>query len=187
MLAMLIQKDGLAHVACANHAKAANHGGKKACSLAPIATLALAASQNSFDNAPPEHYDFEERAAIIEADGVPRDWAEGFAQLCTMPRPSAYTQKRWEQILNDGGLFLDQWKTQVIALGWRPADVFGVCPDAPAWRYDRMGLVPLLEGRRVFAITSNAARIACNGGEALTFFRNTMDAHAVALWELRAK
>lgn len=130
---------------------------------------------------------FEERAAKIEADGVPRDWAEGFAQLCTMPRPAAYTQKRWEQILNDGGLFLDRWKTQVIALGWRPVDVFGVCPDAPTWRYDRMGVVALLEGRRVFAITSNAVKISGNGGTTLTFFRNTMDAHAVALWEPRTK
>ena len=31
-----------------------------------------------------------ERATIIEANGVPQEWAEGFALLCTVPRPAAY-------------------------------------------------------------------------------------------------
>lgn len=135
----------------------------------------------------PAPYIFDERAAIIEADGVDRAWAEGFATLCTMPRPSAYSQSRWDQILNDGGLFLDRWKGTVLALGWLSVDVFGVCPDAPVWRLDQMGLVPLLEGRRVIDITADTARIDCGQGVIHTYRRLPRDMRGVCLWELEQK
>ncbi|MDD2324619.1 MAG: hypothetical protein PHW63_01205 [Alphaproteobacteria bacterium] len=135
----------------------------------------------------PDTYTFDERAAIIEADGVDRAWAEGFATLCTMPRPSAYSQSRWDQILNDGGLFLDRWKGTVLALGWLPVDVFGVCLDAPVWRLDQMGLVPLLEGRRVIDITADTARIDCGQGVIHTYRRLPRDLRGFCLWELGQK
>ncbi|MDD3182400.1 MAG: hypothetical protein PHD48_06325 [Alphaproteobacteria bacterium] len=149
--------------------------------------IIAALQQALFVSDNPDPYIFYERAAIIEGDGVPHDWAEGFATLCTMSRPAAYTQRRWEQIINDGGLFLDQWKKQVVALGWQAVDVFGVCPDAPEWQYDQMGLVPLLEGRRVVAITADSARIMCADGAALTYYRKTMAAGSVILWKLGGK
>jgi len=127
---------------------------------------------------------FAERAAIIEANGIPRAWAEGFATLCTMPRPSAYIPTRWQQLVDDGGYFLDRWGRNAAQLGWKASDVFGVNPDAPEYRYDCQGLVPLLSGRRVIAITADSARIDCGGGAHLTFYRKTMAAGAVALWEI---
>lgn len=140
--------------------------------------------QTGHDLNDPDTYAFEERAAIIEADGVPRDWAEGFAKLCTMPIPAPYTQKRWEQILNDAGLFLDQWKKQLVALGWQLTDAFGVNPDAPEWRYDCMGLVLCLKGRSVVAIEEKMARIDCKDGASLTFYRQTLAPEAVEVWSL---
>ncbi len=116
---------------------------------------------------------WEERAALIEANGVPKEWSEGFAALCTMPRPSAYAIERWEQLLNDGGLFLDKWGDKAAALGWKASDIFGVDPRAPEIRYDAMGLVPALEGRSVIAITTDTARIDCGKGGFQTFNRET--------------
>jgi len=140
---------------------------------------AVAASVEPFDREA-----FDERAAIIEANGIPRGWAEGYATLCTMPCPSAYAPRRWEQLVNDGGLFLDRWGRQAAGLGWRALDVFGVNPAAPESRYDGMGLVPLLQGRPIIAITADTARIDCNGGITQTFTRRTMAAGSVALWEM---
>src|ERR1035437_5191531 len=61
---------------------------------------------------------YQESAALIEANGVPREWAEGFATLCTLPRPAPFTPKRWQQLVDDGGLFLDLWGKQAAAPGW---------------------------------------------------------------------
>jgi hypothetical protein len=128
---------------------------------------------------------FDERTAIIMANGVPEEWARGFAMLCTMPRSSAYAPYRWQQLVDDGGHFLDRWGRKAAALGWRAVDVFGVCPDAPENRYDSMGLVPLLQGRHVIAITADTARIDCGAGAHLTFYRQTMAAGVVAVWDLK--
>ena len=130
--------------------------------------------------------DFDERAAIIEANGVPREWAEGLATLDRMPPPpTTYAPERWAQIVNDGGLFLDRWRRGAAALGWKATDVFGVDPDAPECRYDGMGLIALLTGRSVCDISKDAAVIDCGGGVVQTFQRKTMDAGAVAVWTLK--
>ncbi|MGE0109153.1 MAG: hypothetical protein AB7S81_05230 [Bdellovibrionales bacterium] len=127
---------------------------------------------------------YDERAAIIQANGIPKEWAEGFALLCTMERPAAFAPERWRQLVDDGGYFLDAWGRQAAALGWRAVDVFGVNPDAPEWRYDSMGLVSCLHGRHVVAIAENTARIDCEDGASLTFYRHTLSSEAVALWSL---
>jgi len=59
---------------------------------------------------------FDERVAIIEANGIPRAWADVFAIICTMSCPASISSSRWLQIVNDGGLFLDQWRRQSAAL-----------------------------------------------------------------------
>ena len=58
----------------------------------------------------PLETDFEERAALVKyGAAVPREWAEGYATLFCMERPEGIAQKRWQQILDDGGYFLDRW------------------------------------------------------------------------------
>jgi hypothetical protein len=144
----------------------------------------------SFGSSPPACFsqidpaEFSERAAIIEANGVPREWAEGLAVLDTMQRPVGYSPSRWAQVVNDAAMFLDRWGRQAAALGWRALDVFGVNPDAPETRYDCAGLVPLLQGRSIIAITADTARIDCGSGAFMTFYRETMAAGAVALWNM---
>ncbi len=128
--------------------------------------------------------DFEERIAIIQANGIPEAWATGFSILCTMPRPTAYVPERWQQLVDDGGNFLDRWGRQAAALGWQAVDVFGVDPAMPDTVYRSMGLLPLLAGRMVCAITTDTARIDCGNGVTQSFRRHAISFGAVPLWNL---
>ena len=73
----------------------------------------------------------------------------------------------WQQAIEDGHRFVTQWGKQVEALGWTPADLFGLHtpPENPApnyrrlSRYDKTGLIWLLRGRRVVELTKNKAVI----------------------------
>lgn len=129
--------------------------------------------------------DFEERASIIQGNGIPREWAEGYSILCTMMRPKAYSEERWQQIINDAGVFLDVWGRKAAALGWMALDVFGVNPNAPEFRFDGMGLVALLQGRKVCTIKADAAALDCGNGVYQTFYRKSSLSSDIALWEFK--
>ncbi len=69
-------------------------------------------------------------------------------------------------------------------LGWEALDLFGVHPTAPTARFDCMGLVPLLRGRAVLALTDNSAAIKAASGGSLTFRRRAaMPAERCLVWE----
>ena len=73
----------------------------------------------------------------------------------------------WQQAIEDGHRFVTQWGKQAEALGWTPADLFGlhIPPEKPApnyrrlARYDQTGLIWLLRGRRVVELTKDKAVI----------------------------
>jgi hypothetical protein len=64
---------------------------------------------------------------------------------------------RWQRALEDALAFLTDWGVQADAYGWTAEDLFGLDQDAPLARYDRMGLVWLLRGRKVLALSEGAA------------------------------
>ena len=75
--------------------------------------------------------------------------------------PEFVPVERWQRAVEDGRRFLAQWAGPAAALGWTARDLFGV-PKASAKphpsynrlsRYDRIGLVWLLGGRPVVALT----------------------------------
>ncbi len=168
-------------VATATIATVATARTVKPASVAVVATVAVADRQSHiFD-----HEAFAERTAIIQANGIPEAWATGYATLCTMPRPTAYIPERWQQIVNDGGRFLDQWGRQAAALGWNGTDVFGVDPANPETAYRSMGLVPLLSGRPLCAITADIARIDCGNGVTQSYRRTPVESDATVLWKLQ--
>jgi hypothetical protein len=118
--------------------------------------------------------------------GVPREWAEGFARLATMPAPAGVALWRWQQVVGDGGRFIDRWAVKAAALGWRTLDVFGVHDLKPAERHDAAGLVWTIQGREIVAIAENSARLRAKTGAVLTYARrDPPDPEAVAVWELR--
>jgi hypothetical protein len=85
----------------------------------------------------------------------------------------------WRQAIDDGRQFLGRWGEHAEALGWRADDIFGLHdpPEQPGptyrrlSRYDGMGLIWLLHGRPVVALTATAAVIGREGGP--TFYRRS--------------
>jgi hypothetical protein len=130
----------------------------------------------------------EERSAIIEYDGgAPRVWAVALARLDPACPPCDVSLSRWQQFLDDCGLFLDEgWAARAEALGWGPLDLFGCNRDKPFARISQAGLVWLLEGRKLLALTADTAAIATHSGGKLTLCRQQLETGGVLAWELSA-
>ena len=128
----------------------------------------------------------EERAAIIEHDGgAKRVWAEALAGPNPANPPCDISPKRWLRFIDDCARFLDDgWATRAEALGWGPLDLFGCDRTKPFARLDRAGLLWLIDGGKLLAVTSDTAAISAPGGGNLTFYRRQLETGAVLAWEL---
>jgi hypothetical protein len=85
----------------------------------------------------------------------------------------------WHQAVEDGRRFLAQWGEQAEALGWTPRDLFGL-DEVPAKphpsyrrlsRYDHTGLIWMLQGCPVVALTEATAAIRSPTGSITTYRR----------------
>jgi hypothetical protein len=91
--------------------------------------------------------------------------------------PDDVPPERWQQCLIDAQRFLAAWGDKALALGWTNRDLFGLHrPPAkphPAYsrlsRYDAIGLLWLLQGRRVIALTDITAAIQSTSSAVLTY------------------
>jgi hypothetical protein len=90
--------------------------------------------------------------------------------------PDHIEPRDWNQALEDGRRFLAQWGAQAEALGWTAQDLFGLHkPEKPKpnyrrlSRYDATGLIWLLHGRPVVALTTDTAAIQTPTGAILAF------------------
>jgi hypothetical protein len=91
---------------------------------------------------------------------------------------------RWQQCTSDGRRFLRSWGSQAEALGWTAEDLFGL-HEAPASphpsysrlsRYDETGLLWLLRGRLVVALTQTTAAIRTTGNSPMIYHRHNKPA-----------
>jgi hypothetical protein len=144
----------------------------------PGSVAVVHAASESFD---------EERAPIIEeGSGCPREWAEGFAQLDAAHPPGDIPSARWRQFIDDAGRFLDHgWAARAKALGWSPLELFGCDRPRPLARTDNTGLVWMLRGRRLLALTAEMATVENKNAPPHKYRRciNEPDRAALA-WEL---
>jgi hypothetical protein len=93
--------------------------------------------------------------------------------------PDLVPLDRWQQAVADGKTFLAQWGEQAQALGWTTKDLFGLLTAPqhakltfnPLSRYDETGLIWLLRGRRVVALTESTAAIEKPASGAVTMYR----------------
>ena len=93
--------------------------------------------------------------------------------------PELVPGDRWRRCVEDGRRFLAAWGEQADALGWTAKDLFGLHkPPAsphPSYsrlsRYDETGLVWLLRGREVVALTEATAAIQSSTGAITTYRR----------------
>ncbi len=123
--------------------------------------------------------------AELEAssDHLPASWIEGAAHLRAMDIPDCFSAERWRYIVDDADAFLKQWGVAAANLGWSAHDLFGVHPAAPAVRFDAMGLIPLLHGNPVIALTETTATLRGSSGSIQRFSR-IHKVRGICLWEI---
>ena len=103
-------------------------------------------------------------------------YAEALDQLeCRCPE---YVEpERWQQCIRDACRFLAAWGEKALALSWTADELFGLHqPPAkphPSYcrlsRYDCTGLLWLLQGSRVIALTNTTAAIEKPSGAIVTY------------------
>jgi TubC N-terminal docking domain len=116
------------------------------------------------------------------------DWVAGVTRLGPMAPPSTYPEHAWRQLIVDAERFLDSWAAQAVVLGWPDWELFGCHRRAPWGRIQGMGLVLLLHGRELAALTATEAVIRTRTGARQTYHRRARDplhpAERCLVWEL---
>jgi hypothetical protein len=98
--------------------------------------------------------------------------------------PDFIPHDRWHEAIQDSRRFLAQWGAQAEALGWTARDLFGLAaiPARPhpsyrrLSRYDETGLIWLLCGRQVVALTQSTAVVESQTGMATLYRRHNKPA-----------
>jgi hypothetical protein len=93
--------------------------------------------------------------------------------------PAHVEVEAWKQAVDDARRFVAQWGDKAERFGWTARDLFGLAPppDKPGATYHRLGrcdltgLVWLLHGRPVVALTERSAAIRGSSGATLTYYR----------------
>ena len=118
--------------------------------------------------------------------GVPKTWTQGVADLLAMAPPTSYPPEEWTVMREDAYRFLSGWAAEAHRLGWTSLDLFSIHHTHPLVRLDCMGLVPLLRGREVAALSEDQAAIKTTGDRTLTYRRKNglRPDEACLLWEL---
>ncbi len=118
--------------------------------------------------------------------GVPEAWVRGVADLLAMARPASCPPERWKALREDSYAFLRDHAARAHDLRWTALDLFGVHPVKPWERLDVMGLVPLLQGRRITALSESRAEFRDHGGGELTYrrARRASPTEVCLVWEL---
>jgi hypothetical protein len=121
-------------------------------------------------------------AEVVEA------CTEGVARLREISPPRSYPAHVWQQLIVDAERFLDDWSQQAAAFSWPAWGLFGCHRRAPWGRIDGMGLVLLLHGDRLAALTATEAVIRRASGALQTWRRRQHDpltaAERCLVWEL---
>jgi hypothetical protein len=94
-----------------------------------------------------------------------------FDTLIARP-PEGVGNQRWVQAITDAESFLSTWGEQARAFGWTAEDLFRLDQIN---RYDTMGLIWLLQGCPVVALTERTAIIRKPTGNQLTFYRKDVE------------
>jgi hypothetical protein len=93
--------------------------------------------------------------------------------------------KRWQTFIVDIGQFFDGgWGEKATAFGWGPIDLFGCDRDRPYARIDQAGLLWLLNGKRLVALSENTATIETRNGARQTWRRKPSELGRELAWEL---
>ena len=121
---------------------------------------------------------------LVTPDGVPPAWTQGVCDLLAVARPAGWPESQWAALREDGFTFLRDHGAEAAGLGWRLLDLFGVHPTRPLVRYDAMGLVVLLNGKRIVELHHDRAIIEDHQGQRTSFARCPAPPSRVLIWRL---
>jgi hypothetical protein len=114
----------------------------------------------------------------------PKEWHRGVRRL-DIDRPlDGVPPGRWRTFVTDAVRFLaGPFARQASALGWTALDLFG-CDDAcPFARLDQAGLIWLLNGDKLIALTAETAVIQTRTGARHTWYRRPSEPGRGLVWE----
>jgi hypothetical protein len=116
----------------------------------------------------------------------PQAWAEALAQLDATNPPRNVPLDRWERFIADCGHFLSLgWANRAEAFGWTSIELFGCDRERPLARYEHMGLLWIIQGRRLVVLTAETATIDTLTGSLQSYPRLSIDLNRAALpWQL---
>ena len=114
----------------------------------------------------------------VQAERNPNHYASTLAAL-RAKCPAYVPEDRWRQAIEDATAFVSEWGERAQAFGWTARELFGLhpVPERPAANYSRLsrddatGLIWLLRGRPVTALTAAEAAMRCHSGATLTHRR----------------
>ena len=157
---------------------------RPASTLAAFAGLACSKRQTEFqgrDGARPVT-----NPNSSSANNPPQSWIEGVAKLDAERVPGDVPPRRWRQFIYEAARFLEGgFAAQAAALDWDALDLFGCDQMRPFARIDNAGLVWLLNGDRLVALTERSARIEAKSGATLTYYRKPGETGRVLAWEVQ--
>ncbi len=118
--------------------------------------------------------------------GVPETWTQGVADLLAMACPASCPEARWNVLREDSYSFLRDWAARAHALNWTAHDLFGAHPESPLERFDCAGLILVLNGAAVVALSDSEATITRPNGALVTFRkRGQVPDEACPVWCLK--
>lgn len=113
---------------------------------------------------------------------IPDDWHARLVAMADEP-PANVSPMFIHRVAADGSQLLGMWSGEIERLGWTALDLFGVHPSVPESRFDVMGLVPMLRGGAVRAISPVDAVVGMPTGSILRYQRKLGAQPRVAIWE----
>ena len=182
-----LEQDVVAANGLLNPAKVQNDSTRISQTLAKLSPTKSAETRNSsrishFSRPRARQSDASDRSTPVG------QWQGGVDKLLTMSRPNVYPADEWTTMLDDAVQFIKRWAEQADRLGWKSWEVWGVSSSAPRYRFDGMGLIPLLRGQKITALTVEAAVIETHTSNRLRFYRRPLDplrgSERVLIWEL---
>ena len=116
---------------------------------------------------------------------VARAWTEALANVDPARPPADVPLRRWMQLIDDIGRFIDRGFAEKAAeLGWTALDLFGCDREKPFARIDRQGLCWLIAGNRLIDLSESNAIIETRTGGRQTWHRKPSEPDRVLPWEL---
>ena len=117
---------------------------------------------------------------------APQEWQDGVSRLRGMSTPETVTIDSWAAFLASCDSFMaGPWPGKAASMGWDAHHLFGCDGLRPAARVDRLGLLWLLRGGRIVALTSESAVIEMPSMSRLTYrVKPIREPGDVLAWEL---